>query len=190
MTTPGPDHDVFISYASDDKPVADAVCAGLEAERIRCWIAPRDILPGADWLESIIDAINRARIVVLVFSTRANASAQIKREIERAVSKGKAILPFRIEDVAPSGSLEYLLATQHWLDAISPPVQAHIATLARGVAGLLGVSRSAPTTAGSPTGPSPIDTPRTELDPDEWRRPGKPGRLTRLMRRFLEGGRG
>jgi hypothetical protein len=24
-------HDVFISYSSKDKPVADAVCAGLEA---------------------------------------------------------------------------------------------------------------------------------------------------------------
>src|SRR5713101_8280389 len=42
-------HDVFISYSSKDKPVADAVCAGLEGRGIRCWAAPRDILPGSDW---------------------------------------------------------------------------------------------------------------------------------------------
>jgi hypothetical protein len=39
-------HDVFVSYSSDDKPTADAVCATLENKGIRCWIAPRDILPG------------------------------------------------------------------------------------------------------------------------------------------------
>lgn len=44
----GVNHDVFISYASSDKPVADAVCAALEQRGIRCWIAPRDILPGLD----------------------------------------------------------------------------------------------------------------------------------------------
>ncbi len=38
--------DVFISYSSDDKLIADAICAELESRRIRCWIAPRDALPG------------------------------------------------------------------------------------------------------------------------------------------------
>ena len=33
-----PNHDVFISYSSKDKPVADAVCAALESKRVRCWI--------------------------------------------------------------------------------------------------------------------------------------------------------
>lgn len=40
-------HDVFISYAAADKPVADAACATLESRKIRCWIAPRDVVPGA-----------------------------------------------------------------------------------------------------------------------------------------------
>ena len=30
-------HDVFISYASEDKITADATCATLEANQIRCW---------------------------------------------------------------------------------------------------------------------------------------------------------
>ena len=50
-------HDVFISYSSQDKPVADAVCAGLEAAKIRCWIAPRDVRPGMDYASEIIEAI-------------------------------------------------------------------------------------------------------------------------------------
>jgi hypothetical protein len=50
-------HDVFISHSTEDKAVADAVCAILEKNGVRCWIAPRDILPGADWSASIVDGI-------------------------------------------------------------------------------------------------------------------------------------
>ena len=73
-------HDVFISYSSKDKLTADAVCAALEANGIRCWIAPRDILPGSDWGEAIIDAIHACRAMLLIFSSNSNASAQINRE--------------------------------------------------------------------------------------------------------------
>jgi hypothetical protein len=123
-------HDVFISYSSKDKPTADAACAVLEQKGIRCWVAPRDILPGADWGEAIIDAINGARAFVLVFSSHANASQQIKREVERAVNKGIPVIPVRIEDVAPAKSLEYFISTPHWLEAFSPPLERHLNYLA------------------------------------------------------------
>jgi hypothetical protein len=38
-------HDVFISYAEEDKSTANAACTTLESESISCWIAPRDIRP-------------------------------------------------------------------------------------------------------------------------------------------------
>lgn len=52
-------HDVFISHSSKDKQVADAMCNKLESSGIRCWIAPRDILPGMDWTESLVKAIKK-----------------------------------------------------------------------------------------------------------------------------------
>jgi TIR domain/Sel1 repeat len=119
-------HDVFISYSSKDKPAADAACAVLESKGIRCWIAPRDIIPGADWSESIINALNQSRAFVLVFSSHANSSPQIKREVERAVNQGLPVIPLRIEDVAPAKSLEYFISTPHWLDAFSPPLERHL----------------------------------------------------------------
>ncbi len=123
-------HDVFISYSSKDKPAADATCARLESRDIRCWMAPRDIQPGSDWSTSIIDAINGASVMVLVFSANANASPQIKREVERAVNKGIPVIPLRIENVAPEKSLEYFISTPHWLDAYSPPLDRHLNYLA------------------------------------------------------------
>jgi hypothetical protein len=122
-------HDVFICYANPDKPVADAVCAYLESHSIRCWIAPRDVLPGENFPESIIGAIEESRIMVLVFSSHANSSQHVLRELTKAVSKGVIIIPFRIEDAPLSKSMEYLIGLPHWLDAITPPLERHIDTL-------------------------------------------------------------
>jgi hypothetical protein len=123
-------HDVFISYAVQDKPTADAVCARLETERIRCWIAPRDVTAGVSYAEALIDAISDSSLMVLVFSSWSNSSPQVMREVERAASKGIPILPFRIEDVAPSKSMEFFLSTPHWLDALTPPLEKHLGHLA------------------------------------------------------------
>jgi TIR domain len=123
-------HDVFISYAAEDKTVADAICAVLERRNVRCWIAPRDVAAGSDYASAIVDAIREAKVLVLVFSSHANDSPHVRREVERAVSNGIAILPFRIEDVLPSTSLEYFISDAHWLDAITPPVEAHLENLA------------------------------------------------------------
>jgi hypothetical protein len=134
--------DVFISYSSDDKPIADAACAALESANIRCWIASRDISPGRDYGESIIDAIEGAKIFVLILSGSANASPQISREVERAVSKGLVIVPVRIEDVVPSRNLEYFISSPHWLDAFPPPRERYFAKLIESVHALLDTERS------------------------------------------------
>src|SRR6202166_986226 len=134
-------HDVFVSYASGDKTVADAVCATLESHGIRVWIAPRDVLPGIHYGEAIIDAIHECRIMVLVFSSKANPSGHIPKEIERAVSQGVTIMPMRIEDVFPAKSLDYFIGSVHWLDALTPPLEVHLQKLAANVQTLL--SRSA-----------------------------------------------
>jgi hypothetical protein len=123
-------HDVFISHSTKDKQTADAVCAVLESKSIRCWVAPRDIQPGADWGESIIEAIRGARVMVLIFSKNANESVQIKREVERAIHHGVIIIPLRIQDILPSGALEYSISMSHWLDAFDPPMERHLAYLA------------------------------------------------------------
>ena len=123
-------HDVFISYSHEDQTTANAVVATLESHGIRCLIDSRDVLAGSDWGEAIIDAIEEARAMVLILSSHSNASVQIKREVERAVSLGIAVLNFRIEDIAPSKTLEYLISTPHWLDAMNPPLEDHLTRLA------------------------------------------------------------
>lgn len=138
---------VFISYSQADRECAQEMVAQLEAEGVRCWIAPRDISPSADWAAEIIDAISEARIMVLVFSASSNHSPQVRREVERAVHKGVAVLPFRIEQVLPSKSLEFFLSSQHWMDAFQPPRGEHYRALARYLRSHLG-TREAPIARG------------------------------------------
>jgi hypothetical protein len=142
--------DVFISYATKDKTVADAVCARLESVGIRCWIAPRDIVASTSYGEAIIDAIHGAKLMVLVFSANANASGHIPKEVERAVSNCVPILPFRIEDVAPGKSLDYFIGSVHWLDAMTPPMEKHLDQLAATVTKLLPAVTGEPRPSAAP----------------------------------------
>ncbi len=180
-------HDVFISHSSKDKPTADAICAALESTNIRCWVAPRDISPGANWGESIIDGITNSKVMVVVFSSHANKSAQVMREIERAVNKGLPIIPMRIEDVLPSKSLEYFLSVPHWLDALTPPLQAHVTKLCRTVKTVLETVDPKP--AAEPpiqklhTHPQPlVGSPGKEAPPDEWFSPDSGGLWSRILK--------
>jgi hypothetical protein len=129
--------DVFLSHSVKDKAVAEAIVARLEADSVTCWVAPRDVVPGADWGESIIDAIESSRIMILIFSQNANVSPQIKREVERAVNKGVYIIPFRVEDIPPARALEYFISTSQWMDAFSPPLERHLDNLAKTVKAVL-----------------------------------------------------
>jgi hypothetical protein len=140
-------HDVFISHAHRDRLVAEAICARLEADGVRCWIAPRDIQPGADWSGSLITSLRASSVLVLVLTNAANSSQHVLREVERAVHLGIAILPIRIEEVLPTGGLEFHLGTVHWLDAMTPPLEAHLTRLSHVVRSVLGQRESLPAEA-------------------------------------------
>jgi hypothetical protein len=161
-------HDVFISHSSKDKQIADAMCNKLESSGIRCWMAPRDIWPGRKWSEAIVQAIEESSLLLLIFSTNSNSSDHIEREIEIAANKRKPILPFRVEDVRPSGALEFFLGTPHWLDALTPPLEQHLNQLVVSVKRLLPPPPREMTTSQkmTPAATAP-ETPTRATDVDE-----------------------
>lgn len=109
--------EVFISYASKDIKIAEEVCNYLEQNGITCWIAPRNILPGTEYGEAIMNGIESCRIMVLIFSESSNTSQHVLREVERAVSKNVPIIAYKISNTNPSKSMEYFLLANQWLDA-------------------------------------------------------------------------
>ncbi len=132
-------HDVFISYAHENKVMADALCATLERNGLRCWIAPRDVPPG-NWGGAIVEAIEASRVFVLVFSSESNKSQQVLREVERAVSVGLTVVPVRLQDVTPSKDIAYFIGSVHWLDAMTPPVERQMEEVAHKLKIMLGAA--------------------------------------------------
>jgi len=129
--------DVFVSYPHQDKAIADAACAKLEADGIRCWVSPRDVPPGAEWAGAIVEAIDNCRVMILIFSEDANRSKQVHREVQRAFDGEKPVVPFRIENIMPEKSLAYYMGSVHWLDALTPPLEQHLEKLAASVQALV-----------------------------------------------------
>jgi len=85
---------VFISYAKADAKKADRIAVCLEERGIDCWIAPRDVKPGAAYGDEIIRGIETSSAFILVLSNASNESDFVAREVERAISKKKPASPF------------------------------------------------------------------------------------------------
>jgi len=105
---------LFISHSTSDKDIAERVLSYLESQGHRCWIAPRDIAPGADWAEAIIDSIDSACGMILIVTKDSRESRQIRREVERAVGKGVTIYPILIGKVALSKWMQYYVTAHQW----------------------------------------------------------------------------
>ena len=126
-------HDVFISYSSQDKEAAQAICHVLEQNEIRCWMAPRNIPPGTDYGDVIDDAIGSCKVVVVIFSETAAQSQYVKSEINIAFEEQKTIIPFRLDETPLKGQNRLILNKTHWIDAY-PDYKTKFNDLVRAVA--------------------------------------------------------
>ncbi len=122
-------YDVFVSYSSKNKNVADAIVADFEQHGIRCWYAPRDIMPGTSWVSAITDALRMVKVQVLIYTDESNASRQVMNEVALAFNEGKTIVPFRLSETRMSDEFEYYLSRVHWLDAVTKNLADNITQL-------------------------------------------------------------
>ena len=136
-------HDVFISYSTKDKVTADAICHVLEQNKIKCWIAPRNITSGKPYADEIMDAITTTKIVVLVFSSNAQASQFVQKEIDIAFSNSRPILSYKIDESMPEREFEYYLKVAHWLEAYPEPENT-FSTLVKDASKLVGNEKTNP----------------------------------------------
>jgi len=107
----------FISHSASDESTATWWCQTLEREGLACWVAPRNISPGADWAAEIIEGLDAAYAILLLLTAPAMHSPQVRREVERAVHKEIPVIALRLDHEPLSKSLEYFLSAQHWIDA-------------------------------------------------------------------------
>ncbi len=126
---------IFITHSSHDGEKAKKVRDYLETNGIQCWMAPRDIPVGAEWAEAILEGIENASGMLLVFSSNSNNSPQVRREIERAIHNNIPIFPVRIENVVPSKAMEYYISSNHWMDAFGGNLEVNLLKLVTAIKG-------------------------------------------------------
>jgi TolB-like protein len=169
----GDDPTVFISYASHDSALANALVKALELNQLRCWIAPRDVIAGSLYADAIVQAINKAQVFVLVLSAYAGASPHVGKEIERASAKRRPIITLCADSEPLSPAFEYYLSESQWIHLMSGLTDATAAALVDAVrrhldpagSGALGINR-----VGSRP-PDPIKTHGHDTQP--WAGPRK-----------------
>lgn len=120
MSTDGK-HDVFISYSTRNSDIANKICYVLEQNNLQCWIAPRNISSGKNYIDEIASGIKSAKIIVLVYSKYSQESKYVNNEINMAFSNNKPILSFNIDNSMPSEDMEYYLKVTQWLPAFPNP---------------------------------------------------------------------
>ena len=96
--------------------MAQETARRLEQAGLSCWISLRDVLPGHNYQESIIEALDQARALVFLFSHASAASSEVKKELSVAASLNIPVFPVRLSAVTPTGALRYELATRQWID--------------------------------------------------------------------------
>jgi hypothetical protein len=102
---------IFISYSSKDQKIAQTICRALEACGYYCWIAVRDVGPGENFQEAIVKALRNARLMILVFTSNANNSNEIKKEV---VLAGRHHVTSRAEIAALSKKLRFSPNATWW----------------------------------------------------------------------------
>ena len=133
---------VFISYHTETgKDAVRTICAALEGAGISCWYAPRNV--GANYAQSIVEAIRECRVFLLVLNEGSNVSAHVLNEINCAFDRFKAheditLLPFRIDQCALSDDIYYYLGRIHIMDGVLPPELLRVQELVDRVSRLLG----------------------------------------------------
>jgi adenylate cyclase len=145
----------FISYASEDKSAAETVCQALEGGGVACWIAPRDVAPGASYASEIVRGIDMSTVMVLLLSAHAASSPHVLRELERCTSKRHPAIAVRLDQAPLPADFEYFLNSSHWLDAHEGGVESILRRLIEAVVRLRGAAGAVlPTAAPFATRPS------------------------------------
>jgi hypothetical protein len=150
---------VFISYATRDRTEALKVCEAIERRGPKCWISMRDVPPGANYQEAIVQSLRTARVVVLVFSDAANTSDEIKKELSLASRYQVPVIALRLKDVEPSDAFAYELATRQWINAFEGWDKS-IDTLVDRIGQISGSAPAAPAAAASASRRTAFSSPR------------------------------
>lgn len=91
----------FISYAHEDAPEVYGVLRALTGSEVRYWY-DRGIEPGTEWPEEVARHIAKSAIILVMLTPASLASANVRREVNLALSEEKNMIVVELQDVEMS----------------------------------------------------------------------------------------
>ena len=107
-------HQVFFSYSRGDSDFVSQLKGELESRGVDVWIDTGEILAGAAWRHSIVEAIRGCQVFVIVLSPRSVKSENVTKELTLAEQYDKRVVPLVMQEVEIPPSLDYQLAGLHY----------------------------------------------------------------------------
>jgi len=101
---------IFFSYSRRDSKFVDKLIADLEARGVSIWIDRGEILAGDSWRYSIVEAIRKCQVFIIVLSPDAVKSENVAKELTLAEQYDKRVLPLLISPVEIPPAMDYQLA--------------------------------------------------------------------------------
>ena len=125
--------DIFVSYTTKDKQVADVLVEYLEGIGHPCFIAPRDIDPGKAYAANLMKAITESKLVILIASEAINASEHCLNEVDVVTEKKKPILPIFIEEFSLNDDYRYYLGRKQHIIAYPDKIETYFSKILEGI---------------------------------------------------------
>lgn len=123
-------HIIAVTYAPPDQAAAETIAARLDARRMPCWIAPRDLPAGRDAAAATAAAFGDAQLVLAAVSRHSEGAAGQMAQLQRAIEARQPVLALRIENVELPAALAELLRHATLIDAFALGLDEHADRLA------------------------------------------------------------
>jgi len=106
---------VFVAYSHKDRDFAHRLAANLRDAGVPVWVDRWDIPAGADWDQSIDDAVYECGHFLIVLSPESVASTEVRGELRIALNEGKTVVPVVHKDCRVPRQLQL----KQWVDFTS-----------------------------------------------------------------------
>lgn len=104
----------FISYSHSDTAKVAAIINRLHQYNINVW-SDAELVGGSDWADMIADYVNKCDVLILMISSSALLSQNVRNELTMAQNHKKKIVPVFLEQVHLSLGAELQLQSYHHL---------------------------------------------------------------------------
>ena len=138
--------EVFLSYSREDKARVLDLAARLRAAGVNLWIDQSGIDGAALWGETIVHALEEAKVLLLMVTPSAVSSHNVAKEVMLTSERKGHILPVHLEPTTIPPSLKYPLAGIQHIEFFQGDPETNLKAVLRSLQGL-GVSLTPPPAA-------------------------------------------